>query len=260
MRRLVLATLALGAAWLVALVVGGVAARGRVVNAVTTRLSETLGAPATVGGSELGLVRGRLAIDDLALRRDDLGHLALTIPEVRAELAPLGLALLDREVRTLSIRGLRLEISTAAVFHVRPPRRPPVRARAVEIDDATLVFEASAFVPGLGRIEIHVDHARAGATTLRTPLSWLLTLEELRARVALPGGVTVALHLHDGRLAVAGSLFGGAPVELPIELPVVRAGADAREEIGLLVGLGKDLATRVVEQRAADWLRRKLGG
>jgi hypothetical protein len=259
-RRLLWISLSLVALWLIGVTIAGALARGAVSREIASRLGESLGAPATIATTDLALIRGRLTLGGVALRRDDLGHLALTIGEVDATLAPLGAALFDRGVRALAVRDVRFELSAAALLHLHNPRRPPLRFGAIVVDDATLVFEASAFLPTLGRIEIHVAHARCGPTTLRTPLSWLLTLEELQASLALPAGISLSLDLRDGRIAVAGSFFGSRPIELPVTLPVVGAEADAREEIRRLIEFGEELATRLVERKASDWLRRKLGG
>jgi hypothetical protein len=128
----------------------------------------------------------------------------------------------------------------------------------VVIDDAALVFLPSAFMPNFGRIEIAIDHAEAGATVLRTPLSWLFALEELRARFALPAGITVRISYHQGILTAAGSLFGSAEVQLPVQLPIADTAKDARDEIRLLVEVGRQIAEQLVAKRAEDWLRSKL--
>jgi hypothetical protein len=134
-----------------------------------------------------------------------------------------------------------------------------VRADRIVIDDAALAFEPSALVPGLGRIAITIEHAESGATRLQTPLSWLLTLEALRAQLALPAGITLHLTYERGVLTASGSLFGSRPVSIPLELPVRQLAHDAHEEMQQLVALGKDVAGRLVAQRAQDWLQSKLG-
>jgi hypothetical protein len=47
-------------------------------------------------------------------------------------------------------------------------------------------------------------------------------------------------------------------VTLPVTLPAANLAHDAHEEMQLLVGVGKDVAERLVAQRATDWLRSKL--
>jgi hypothetical protein len=156
------------------------------------------------------------------------------------------------------VRGTHLEVSTAALFKLRNPKHPPIRARHVVIDNAELVFSPSAFVPSLGRVAIAIEHAESGATVFRTPLSWLFTLEQLRAHLELPAGIAVHLAYAGGVLSVAGSVFGETPVELPIELPHPDGAQDARDEIALLVRTGTDIAERLVAKRAEDWLRSRL--
>lgn len=259
LKRVALVTAGVVVAWLVTLAILGAVLGDRQARGTAQRLGESLQAEATIGSSELALVRGWLELEQISIKRDDsVGHLSLDVREVRCDLAPLGWALVDSSCSELRVAGTRLEVSTAALFQIKTPKRPPIRAHHVVIDDAVLVFAPSAFVPSLGRVEISIEHAEAGDTLFRTPLSWLLSLEELRAKVDLPAGVTVRLAYKDGMLSVAGSVFGATPVELPFALPVASAAHDAHEEIALLVAAGKDVAERIVAKRATDWIEQKL--
>jgi len=259
MKRVALIGAGVFAAWIVVLVILGSVLGDRQAKGTAARLGESLQADATVGDSELALVRGRLLLEKVSVKRDDVvGHLSLDVAEVRCELGPLGWALVDSSCRELRITGTRLDVSTVALFKIKNPKREPVHAHRVVIDDAVLAFAPSAFVPSLGRIEIKIDHAEAGDTLLRTPLSWIFTLEELRAHLDLPAGVTMRLAYAGGVLSVAGSVFGSAPVELPVSLPVASLAHDAHEEIELLVQTGKDIAGKLVAKRATDWIEQKL--
>lgn len=261
MRRVAIAIGVAAVGWLVVLVILDFALAGRERRLVAERLGASLQASATVAAVDVALVRGRLDLAGLAIRRDDAaGKLALDVADIRCELPPLGLALADRECRELAVRGTRLEASSAALFRIHHPKHKPIRARRVVIDDATLAFAPSAFAPSLGRVAIEIDHAAAGATEFRTPLSFLFALVELDARVELPAHLTVRLRYRAGVLSVAGALFGSTPVELPVELPIAAAARDAREEVALLVAFAKDVAARLVTARAEDWLRARLGG
>ena len=129
----------LAALWLVALLVLNIALIGRTERRVAERLGDSLQATATIERGDLALIRGRMDLDGLAIRRDDVvGHLAIAAGSVRCELPPLGLALIDRDCRGLVVRGTRLEVSTAALFKLQRPKRPPLRARSGVIDDARL--------------------------------------------------------------------------------------------------------------------------
>jgi len=245
--------------WAVVLVVMDVSLAGREARHIEARVGESLQATATVGDTDLALGRGRLVLEQLAVRRDDVvGHLALDVAEVRCELAPIGWALVDRDCRELAIRGMRLEVSAAALFKLQHPARRPIRARSVVIDDAELVFAPSAIVPDVGRVAIKIEHAEAGPTVFRTPLSWIFGLEELRAHIELPAGITLHLGYANGKLSAAGTLFGSAPVEVPFALPLAEAAQDAHEEMLLLAKAAEDVAERLVARRAEDWLRSKL--
>jgi hypothetical protein len=258
-RRVALVSVGVIAAWLVTLAILGPVLADRQAEHTTTRLAETLQATTTVGDSDLSLVRGRLELDRLAVHRDDMvGHLSIDVAEVRCELAPLGWALVDSECRELRVTGTRLEASTAALFQIKNPKRAPIRARRVVIDDAELAFAPSAFAPNIGRIAIAIEHAEAGETVFRTPLSWIFSLEQLRAKLELPASVTLHVTYAAGVLSVAGTLFGTTPVDVPLQLPLADAAHDAHEEIQLLVATGKDIGERLVAKRAEDWLRAKL--
>jgi hypothetical protein len=249
----------LAALWLVALLVLDKVVGPRTAAGVADRVADGLGAKGTVGDSDLALVRGRLRLDKLAVVRDDtVGHLSLTVDEVRCELPPLGLALANSDCRELAVRGVRLDVSAAALFHLHPPARSPLHANSVIIDDAELAFAPSAFTPGLGRIAVHIDHAETSETTFRTPLSWIFSLRVLRAHLDLPAGITVQLAHENGVLTASGTLFGSSSVELPVELPVAAAFADARAEVQALVDLGQELAKKLVSRRAEDWLLHKI--
>lgn len=250
---------ALALAWLVALVVMNAVFVDRTRRRIADRLAESLQSEATIGGARLALVRGFLDLDDLAVRRDDvIGRLALTVAGVRCELPPLGLALVDRGCRRLSVRETRLEVSAAALFKLRRPRRPPLRAERVVIDDARLEFSPSAIRPNLGRVAIAIEHAEAGETVFKTPLSWIFALRELRATLDLPAGGALRLSYDHGELRIAGSVFGAAPIALPLAIPAAQAADDARAEIARLVALGADIAERLAVRKAEDWLRSKL--
>jgi hypothetical protein len=260
-RRVAIISSAVLAGWLVLLLVLGLALGGRQERKTAERLAESLQAQVTIDGSDLALLRGRWTMDGLAIRHADaFGTLAIDVANVRCELGPLGWALFDRSCSELAVSGMRMEVSSTALFKAKRPKRKPVHADRVVIDDAVLVFSPSAITPSLGRIEIAIEHAESGPTRFRTPLSWLLTLEQLRARLELPAGITLRLGYANGVLTAAGSLFGSAPVDLPVQLPVVDASADGKQEMQKLVDLGKDIAERLVAKRAVDWLQSKLSG
>jgi len=244
---------------LAGLVVAGLALEGRTRRSIAGRIAESLQAEATIERGSLSLVRGALDLESLAVHRDDvIGHLAIGVAGMHCELPPLGMALLDRDCRALEVAGMRLEVSAAALFKLRHPRRPPLHARRVVIDDARFEFAASAFLPDLGRIAIVIDHAEAGETTFKTPLSWLFALRALHASIELPAQIALELSYDAGVLRASGAIFGAAPVVLPIALPAADPADDARAEVGRLVALGKDIAARLVVQRAQDWLNAKL--
>jgi len=258
MRRVLIAIVAGLLGWLVVLVALDLVLGARQERRTCDRLAESLHATATVQSSDLALIAGRWQFSGLAVRKDDaVGRLAIDVADVRCELPPLGWTLIDRDCRELAIRDAKLEVSSNAVFRLEHPKRRPIHAERLVIDNATLTFLPSAFAPNMGQIEIHIDHAESGPTTLRTPMSWLFALRELRARLALPANVTLDLTYMKGTLGVTSSLLG-APVDIPLELPDPTQALNGHEENLMLAKLGKDVAERVVAQRAQDWLKSKL--
>jgi hypothetical protein len=247
------------AGWLLLLFLLGFALGSRQERKTTERLAESQQAIVTIESSDLALIRGRWAMQGLALRHDSaIGKLSIDVAGVRCELGPLGWALVDRSCSELAVSGVRMEVSSTQVFKQKRPKRKAMRADHVVIDDAVLVFAPGALSPATGRIEIAIEHAESGPTLFRTPLSWLLTLEELRATVSLPANITVALGYANGVMTAASSLFGSTPVEMPLQLPAAATARDGREEMQQLLELGKDIGRRLVARRATDWLQSKL--
>jgi hypothetical protein len=260
MRRVAVIGAGLLVVWLVLLVILSFALSSRQERKTRERLAESLQADVSLGDLDLALVRGRMTIDKLAIKRvDSIGHMTVDVGGVRCELAPLGIAIFDHDCRDLVVRDVTIEVSTAALFKMqRPPKRAPIRTDHMVIDNATLVFLPSAFMPNLGKIAIAIEHAETGATVMRTPLSWLFSLRELRARFDLPAGITVRIGYKNGMVTASGSVFGSEPIELPLEIPAADTMKDAHEEVQQLVNLGKQIAEKLVAKRAEDWLRSKL--
>ncbi len=260
LRRVAVIGAGLFAVWLVLLVILSFALSSRQERKTRERLAESLQAEVSLGDLDLALVRGRMTIDKLAIKRvDTIGHMIVDVGGVRCELAPLGIAIFDHDCRDLVVRDVKIEVSTAALFKVqRPPKRAPIRVDHIVIDNASLVFLPSAFMPNLGKIEIAIEHAETGPTVMRTPLSWLFSLRELRAKFDLPAGITVRIGYKNGMVTASGSVFGSQPIELPLEIPAADTMKDAHEEVQQLLSLGKQIAEKLVAKRAEDWLRSKL--
>jgi hypothetical protein len=237
--------------WLAALVVLGNAIATRTRDQISARIADSLQARATIDDGDLALVRGTIDLDNLAVRRDDaIGHLAIGVASIHCELRPLGVALVDRHCR--------LEVSTAALFKLRRPKRPPLHAGRVVIDDARFALLASAVAPGVGHLAVAIHHADAGETTFKTPLSWIFALHTLHATIDLPSDLALRLDYEAGELRIAGGMFGATPIALPVTLPVADAADDPRAEMARLVEFGKDVAERLIARKAEAWLRSKL--
>lgn len=248
---------ALVALWLIALVAIGLIGGRTIEKRVIARVGEPLQATATIDRTELALIRGHLDLTKIHVIRDEGGHLEIDVGDIRCDLPPFGLALIDDDCRTLTIRGMRVNVSAAGVFKLRKASSP-VHARKVVIDDAILDASPSALAPGLGKIQITVEHAEANDTLFKTPFSWIFALESLRAKVVLPGDIEVKLGYEHGKLTVAGAMFGSKPIELPFAIPVADLADDPAGELKKLAKLGKDIGEEVLAQRAKDWFLNKL--
>jgi hypothetical protein len=167
-------------------------------------------------------------------------------------------ALVDLSCGDLIVDKVRLTMTSAAVLQLRKPRHKPLHVDHVEIRDAVLTFSPSAFLPDLGKIEIRVDYVEAGPTTFKTPVSWLFSMRELRATLDLPADIVLKLAYKDGVLTAQGSIFGSAPVSLPVSLPTANSADDAKAELARLITFAKDLAENLLEARAKNWLKSKL--
>ena len=245
--------------WLGALVICDAAFEARVRAQVGSRLAEALHADAAIDRGDLALVRGAFALDGLSIQRDDeVGHLAIRVARIDCALLPLGGGLFDRDCTELALRGLRVEASSTAVFQQPRPRRAPLHAGRVAIDDAPLELAAIAVAPSLGRAVLSIQRAEAGETVFKTPLSWLFALRALRATVELSGGGTLQLVYAAGELQVSGGVFGAQPIALAVTPPAADPADDGPAETRRLVAFGKDVAQRLIARKAAAWLTSKL--
>ena len=97
------------------------------------------------------------------------------------------------------------------------------------------------------------ERGRAGPCVLRSALSWVFSLEELVARVDLPGSVTVRLDYRGGQLRVAGGMFGATPVEVPFTIPEL----DPARETEQLKEMAMELARKLAVEQAESWAKRQ---
>lgn len=222
-------------------------------------MGQALHGDGTVQHADLALVRGYLEADGVAVRHDDVfGTLSLDVDRFHCDLAPLGLAIAQSGCRDLVIEGVKLELSTLAVFTWQKPKRAPVTVDHVMLHDATLKFDGGALAPGLDAIQIHIDRAEAGPTTFKSPLSFLFAMTALGATIELPGGIGIRLDVEDGVLYARGTFLGKAPIELRLALPLRDASWDARAELRALVAYGQTIATRLLEQRVRNFVHELL--
>jgi len=240
--------------WVAGLYGMGFVADGWVIDDVEDRLEDSFLADATVASAEVGLVRGRIGLDRVQLIREDGGHLRMRIDRVDAGIAPAGLALVDRDLRQVRIRGVELEVSAWGALAVPAGQREPISMDSLTLENARFTFVPTELAGGWGRFELVIDRARSRATTLRTPVSWVFTVDELTAHVDLPAGMTIHLRYAGGRLSASGALLGSKPIEIPVSIPVPVEG----KEVEQLLTLGQEIARRLTVERAGSWFEREV--
>jgi len=239
-------------AWIAALALFGWLGDGCARDRAERRLAASMRANVSIGAVDVGLVTGELAIRGVRLERVERGVLRLAIEQVDVDLPPLGLALVQDELGAVVVRGVEVELSALGVLDLRGAGGAPVSFDRLELRDAHVALEGTSIVPGLARLELTIERAVAGRTTMRTPLSWLFALRELTARLALPIGLTARVTYADGVLRIAGGLFGETPIVVPFAIPVLEPAREVEQlgEIGRALGgaLATQLRLRWIEQ------------
>lgn len=250
-RRVATITVGALALWAVALVVAGTAASSCQTRKIADRIGRSLDATARFGDGSLALVRGAFTGRDLTIDKDEvLGTLRVRVRSLDADLLPMGLALVDARPRRLELAGVEIEASSLALLRARRAHGTPFTVDALALRDVHLAAVPIAALPGLGRIEVHLDRVEAGPTVLRTPLSWVFSLRELAATVDLPAGVRVHLEYAGGVLHAQGGVLGSRMVEVPLAIPTL----DPARELDQLQALGLDLLEKIAVSGARSWL------
>jgi hypothetical protein len=241
------------AAWCAALVVAGYAAAGCQQRKVEARIAKAFEGDAAFGDAQLSLLRGTFGGDDLKVTKTSpLGTMTVTVGRLEADLPPLGWALVDAHLRELRLRDVELTASTLELLRPRNRGGKPFSVDGLVLDDVHLVTAPATVMPALGRLEVTIEHARAGPTVLRTALSWVFSLDELVARIDVGDGVTVKVEYRDGKMKASGGVFGGGWVEVPFVIPVL----EPAHELEQLATMGIDLAEKMTVRQAEGWLQR----
>jgi hypothetical protein len=235
--------------WTTALFLGGYAGSGCAEEKVRGRLAGSMRAAVTIGDLDLELVRGNVGVDDVHIVKDSRGYLRIDVDRVDVDLLPLGLALVQDGIGDVRVRGLDVEISALGALDLRGGSRAPLTFDSLVIEQAHVVVQGAHVMPGIASLELTIDHASAGATTLRTPLSWLFALRDFTAHVELPIAGSIAVRYERGMLHLSGAVFGAAPLDLPFDLPVL----DPARELEQLGELGRRLIGELMAQGLKRW-------
>lgn len=263
LRRLFLLVLVLATLYLLALAVAGELAGRWAAERMQDKLSRGLGAKVRVGGVDVGLVLGHFELAQLELQRKELGAMRIVIQEAQLETAPLGLSLLQRDrAEELRIRGLTIELSSWAVLAPPPGNPLAFHVERFDFSNVTLLLAPTLLLPGAGSVTLQIDRARGGATTLRSAVSWLFSVDELTARVSVPGGMTANIKYRGaapaggrgprtGEVVLSSSLLD-KEVTIPLTLPEIVDG----DELAALRQLGMRITREVSKRKAMQVLEK----
>lgn len=239
--------------WCAALVVAGYAAAGCQQRKVEARIAKAFEGNAAFDDAQLSLLRGKFGGDDLLITKaSPLGVMTVKVRRLEADLPPMGWALVDAHMRELRLSDVELTASTLELLRPRNRGGKPFSVDGLVLDNVHLVTAPVPAMPALGRLEVTIEHARAGPTVLRTALSWVFSLQELVARVDVGGGVTVKVEYRNGKMKASGGVFGGGWVDVPFAIPIL----DPAHELEQLATMGLDLAAKMTVQQAEGWLQR----
>lgn len=261
--RLFLFFIVLLTLWLLTLAIVGEVGGNWVSRRMQEKLSAGLGAEVKIGGVDIGLVRGRFEVAQMQLSRKDIGAMRIEIQKAYADTAPLGFALIERDrAYKLTIDGLLIELSSWAVL--APPPGSPLAFHVEEFDFSRveLLLAPTLLLPGAGSVELKIERAKGGPTTLRSAVSWLFSVDELDARVELLAGATATIKYRGnkqleqggerkGTLTIGSSLLD-KELTIPLTLPTVVDG----DELTALRQLGARVTKEVTKSKAAQMIKK----
>lgn len=263
LRRLLILALVLVTLYLLLLAVVGELAGSWAAERMQDRLAKGLGAEVKVGGVDVGLVRGQLEVAQLDLKRKDVGAMHIVVQKAELDVAPLGGFLFARDrAEELRVRGLTIELSTWAVLAPPPGNPLAFHVDRFDFSNVTLLIAPTLLLPGAGSVTLQIDRAKGGATTLRSAVSWLFSVDELEARVSLPGGMAANIKYtaaarqsatgpRTGTVVVSSSLFD-KDLTIPLTLPEVVDG----DELGALRQLGTRISKEIGKRKAVGFLEK----
>jgi hypothetical protein len=262
LRRLIVLAFVLATLWLISLAVLGELGSRWVAVRMQEKLSKSLGAQVQIGGVDLGLVRGQFELAQLDLRRREVGAMHIVIQEAVLDTAPLGLAVLHRDrADKLTIRGLTIELSSWAVLAPPPGNPLAFHVGSFDFSSVKLLLAPTLLLPGAGSITLDIDRAKGGATTLRSAVSWLFSVDELDARLGLPGGATATIRYRASRTGAAGAREGklvigssllARELTIPLTMPTIVNG----DELTALRQLGTRITREVTKNKALQLLQK----
>ena len=249
-------------AYVLLLLLGGVAFEGCLEGRVRDRLARALDAEVTIGDTSLSVWRGRVVLEDVVARRVEGGAMELAVDAIEVEVAGWGAAVFDHDVDRAVVRGARMELSARGLTDLaRRPRaeRKPISIGELVIEDVSLVVQPTALLPGLGRVEAVVTAAEASDVEVSSGLSWLRGMSLLEGRVSLPVGFTMGMAYRTGTLTLTGGPLGPVPLTVPLRLPTLDESARELDYLrALATAVIRAAGARLLGQKAVDSARGAL--
>lgn len=242
---------ALAALYVVALLLAGVVAEQKVADRIKTRLGDSLDAEVTVGDVEVSVISGRATIRDLKIRRDRGGLIEIDCPRIVVRFRAGGGYLFDRSLAKVTLHEPSLSVSALGAFALRRRVGEPLVIDELVVDSGKIKVLGSQVLPGLARVDLAIERARARNVVLKTGVSWVFGLDILVARASVGSALEVGVGYDGDTVSLEGALFGSVPLRIPFVMPI----PDPDDlEPAQLRAVGTALAKKV----GVAWFRREV--
>jgi hypothetical protein len=248
MKRAAIGVVGAIGAYFLALLLGGWLGAGCVAERIDSRLEQALGTEVEIGSASVALIRGKIEISDITIRRTDLGQAEFHVESAELDVAPMGGVLFTRSTSAVRIGEASGEMSAIGALGTLRAKTTPIAIGDLTIEHGTLSAAPTALLPGLGKVVVDVRNVIALDVELSHALSWLPKAVQFESSVKVPGGIEIDADYADGKLGLAGSMFGSDKMTVPFRIPVATDGA----EIGQMIAVAKALVRSVGKELIDD--------
>ncbi len=250
MKRIILAVVGVSGAYFVVLLLGGWLGSGCVSERIDSHLERALGTDVEIGSASVALIRGKIVLRDITIRRTDIGKAEFHIDIAELDIAPMGGVLFSRSTSRVQVGEVTGEMSATGALGTLRAKTTPISIGDLTIEHGTLSVAPTALLPGLGKVTVDVTNVVAHDVELAHALSWLPKATAFKSTVRIPGGIVIDADYADGKLGLAGSMFGSGTLTVPFRIPVATDGA----EIGQMIAIAKALVKSVGKELVVDKL------